>query len=242
MIQRGTCKCGAEVTRGIPSSISKGFQELLSGMDFICNPCGEQQEAEHERERRRDRAAYAREAAARRLRSSGLPEALQGLSWGGLDHDAPHVEGAVRWSEGMLRGLFLTGAVGVGKTYCAAVAANAALGSRPVTWTSAPLLFARLGSGMGSATRTAATDALTGKGALVLDDLDKVRSSEYAAEQVFTAIDQRVTTNGQLIVTSNLSLSELANYFPDPFGQAVSSRLAGYCECHEIRGPDRRLT
>jgi DNA replication protein DnaC len=42
-------------------------------------------------------------------------------------------------------------------------------------------------------------------------------------------------------VTANLSLDEIAARFPDPFGDAIASRLAQHCETFELTGADRRL-
>jgi integrase len=65
-----------------------------------------------------------------------------------------------------------------------------------------------------------------------MDDLDKGRPTEYGAEQIFTAIDQRLTAGKALLVTSNLRLNELAGKWPEPFGGAIVDRLAGYCEAY----------
>ena len=133
------------------------------------------------------------------------------------------------------------GPVGAGKTYSAATAAWAMLERRPLIWTSAPLLFARLGSGLGSPARDRAVEILTSRKALVLDDLDKARPTEYGAEQIFLAVDNRVSNGVSLLATTNLSLAEISQRFPEPYGEAIASRLAGYCEVRKIEGRDRRL-
>jgi DNA replication protein DnaC len=71
---------------------------------------------------------------------------------------------------------------------------------------------------------------LTGTSALVLDDLDKTRPTEYGAEQIFLAVDGAVTSGRALLVTTNLGLGQLAGKWPQPFGEAIASRLAGYCK------------
>jgi DNA replication protein DnaC len=76
---------------------------------------------------------------------------------------------------------------------------------------------------------------------LVLDDLDKTRPTPVAAEQLFLAIDHRIENRVPLAVTTNLSLAEIATRYEQPFGEAIASRLAGYCARHTITGVDRRM-
>jgi DNA replication protein DnaC len=79
-----------------------------------------------------------------------------------------------------------------------------------------PVLFAHLGRAFSDDERQDALAGLTGDQALVLDDLDKTWPTEYAAEQLFCAIDKRLTARAALLVTTNLALSELAARYPDP--------------------------
>lgn len=81
---------------------------------------------------------------------------------------------------------------------------------------------------------------MIGTEALVLDDLDKARRSEYASEQLLCAIDKRITAGAPLLVTTNLMPSQLADRFPG-YGPMIVSRLRGYCETFLVEGPDRRL-
>jgi DNA replication protein DnaC len=77
--------------------------------------------------------------------------------------------------------------------------------------------------------------------ALVLDDLDKVRPSDHAREPIYVAVNAWVEAEMPLIVTMNRSLLELADEFGDRYGDAIASRLAGYCEEFEVGGRDRRV-
>jgi DNA replication protein DnaC len=49
------------------------------------------------------------------------------------------------------------------------------------------------------------------------------------------------TAGAPLFVTTNLALSELAARFPQPYDEAIASRLAGYCRVLRVEGSDRRL-
>jgi DNA replication protein DnaC len=191
--------------------------------------------------READPELYKSQLVERRRNRSGIPQALQGLS---LPDDNFPASAAVReWATGTpaRQGLTLTGGVGVGKTHRAASAAWARLRIEPLRWFSVPVLFAQLGRAFTDDGRRDALDVLVGEDVLVLDDIDKTRPSEYAAEQLFTAIDSRVTAGAGLLVTTNLALSALADRFPEPFGYAIASRLAGYSETFLIKGKDRRL-
>lgn len=113
--------------------------------------------------------------------------------------------------------------------------------ARPAALVSVPFLFARLGLAFSDDARQEALNALAATDALVLDDIDKTRPTEYAAEQLFCAIDTRVTAGAGLLVTTNLAPSALAERFPDPYGEAIVSRLVGHCETFALEGGDRRL-
>ena len=135
----------------------------------------------------------------------------------------------------------LVGPVGVGKTWLAAAAAWALLERKAVRWFSVPTLFARIGLAFADEARQDALNVLAGTQALVLDDIDKARATDYAAEQLFCAIDNRVTAGAPLLITTNLELDALAARFPQPYGEAIVSRLAQHCEAFALEGADRRL-
>jgi DNA replication protein DnaC len=175
----------------------------------------------------------------RRRKSSAIPAELRGLPLPG-GHGGAEVA-ARSWARGERRGLALTGSVGVGKSYMAAAAAWARMEHGPLRWVFVPRLFNRLALAFDNEQRREALDLLVQTGGLVLDDIDKTRPTENAAEQLLCAIDERVTAGAPLLVTTNLTLSALADRFPDPYGEAIVSRLVGYCEVFAIEGPDRRL-
>lgn len=235
----GPCvDCGAEVSRDLPDD--ERFERILRGVPLICDGCVEVREAADEARRVREAEEARQQLAFARVRASGLPARHHHrLSTLGLD--ARLLAAAASWVHDG-RGLLLTGPVGVGKTTVAGAACFERLQQRPAVWTSAPLLFARLGTGLGSQQRDWALDLLAGRSALVLDDIDKARPTEYGAEQVFLAIDQRVEHEAPLLVTSNQAPSELAARWPEPYGEAIASRLVGYCATVRMDGADRRTT
>lgn len=244
MSASGPCACGESVERQVPPDLSPRYRELLERTPLVCERCSASAEAEQAREEQERKAQAKADLLERRVRSAGLPLALQGLPWGDLRSSGrEEAVGAARsWAAGDLTGLFLTGPVGVGKTHIAATAAWTLLERAPLRWLSVPLLLARLSADFKSEAREWALAAMTATNtALVLDDLDKARPKEYAAEQLLAAVDGRVQAAQPLLVTSNLTLSELAEKWPAPHGESIASRLAGCCEKFRIDGVDRRL-
>lgn len=180
-----------------------------------------------------------RARAAQRLKSSGMPAGLTGLSFDNprLGGEPAAVAAARDWADGTLNGLVLVGPVGVGKTYLAAIAAGARLAVEGVTWVSVPSLIIRALAAFDTDERDAAITELTGRGTLVLDDLDKVKPSDWVLSQLFAAIDGRVAEGAGLLVTTNLEPREIR----DKLGEPIASRLVGHCRICRIEGRDRRL-
>lgn len=261
--QNGTCECGTPVIRIISND---RFGQLLARTPFVCDGCiarGEEKEAADAEAWRVDREIRNTQ---RRLHASGLPAQHVDRTLDGMSLDEPPVAAARAWvdaqpitshaaGDGFLlnddaparrgpdgSGLLLTGPVGVGKTHLAAATTGTLIrrGAR-AHWMSGPLLFARLQAGLGTDDHSRIMSILTGRDALVIDDLDKTRPTAYAAENVFLAVDGRVSNLVPLLVTTNLSVAELAQHWPQPFGEAIASRLAGYCSIVHMTGNDRRV-
>lgn len=64
---------------------------------------------------------------------------------------------------------------------------------------------------------------------MVIDDLGAERNTEYAKEQLFSVVDQRITTKKPLIVTTNLSLSEMA-HAGTMANKRIYERVLGMCQ------------
>lgn len=186
----------------------------------------------------------------RRRAASGMPVKWQRQTFGQLDDDPDRsraIELAAAWSLGDLPGVVLWGDVGRGKTAVAAAAANGILSLRRLRWVAVSELLHALRMGFDAPEYKRAVRLLdpgrggAGLAALVLDDLDKLKPTEHAVAPLYTAINGWIEAEAPLLVTLNRSLDELADWMPDTFGEAIASRLAGYCKVREVRGRDRRL-
>lgn len=117
------------------------------------------------------------------------------------------------WDEMKVKssGLLLWGDVGTGKSFFAGCIANALLEKGvPVLMTNFSRILNTL-TGMHFENRNQFIDSLNRYSLLIIDDLGIERNSEFALEQVFNVIDSRYRSKKPLIVTTNLTLSELNN-------------------------------
>lgn len=106
------------------------------------------------------------------------------------------------------QGLLFYGGVGTGKTFAAACIANHLLNQRiPVIMTS----FVKLLESMQgfSEDDSALITRLNRAKLLIIDDLGAERSTDYALEKVYDIVDSRYRAKLPIILTTNLSMTEL---------------------------------
>ena len=115
----------------------------------------------------------------------------------------------MRWKNGS--GLLIWGDVGTGKSFFAGCIANALLEKGvPVLMTNFSRILNTL-TGMHFEDRNQFINNLNRYSLLIIDDLGIERNSDFALEQVFNVIDSRYRSKKPLIITTNLTLSELNN-------------------------------
>ena len=135
-------------------------------------------------------------------------------------------------------GLLLWGGVGTGKSFMAGCIANALMEQEvAVCMTN----FARIMNELNNAFsgRNEVVDRLCGYPLLVIDDFGMERGTEYALEQIYNIIDSRYRSRKPLIVTTNLTLTELKN--PQDTAHArIYDRLLELCTPIACTGPSMR--
>ncbi len=72
---------------------------------------------------------------------------------------------------------------------------------------------------------------------LCLDDLGVEKSSDFAMQTLYLIINRRYENMRTTVITSNLSLSALADKLED---DRLTSRILGMCQVVELTGKDRR--
>ena len=137
-------------------------------------------------------------------------------------------------------GLLLWGGVGTGKSFMAGCIANALMEQEvAVCMTN----FARIMNELNNAFsgRNEVVDRLCGYPLLVIDDFGMERGTEYALEQIYNIIDSRYRSRKPLIVTTNLTLTELKN--PQDTAHArIYDRLLELCTPIACIGSSMRKT
>ena len=165
------------------------------------------------------------------------------------------------WSQvsGFLKGdsIFLHGSPGIGKTHIAAalirekiLADNEAhytypdksvrvyMPSYPVMITIPDLLLEiRECFNGGQESESSIIERYSAKKCLILDDMGAEKTSEWSIQTLYSIIDHRYRDEKQTLITSNLTLDEIA----EKVGDRIASRIAGMCKVVEIKGRDRRL-
>jgi len=146
----------------------------------------------------------------------------------------------LKWDE-MYRdniGLLLWGNVGTGKTFFAACIANYLINlGVPVLMTS----FIKLTNALTGfdEDKNAYIRSLNNYKLLIIDDLGAERQSDYMLEQVYNIIDSRYKNQQPIIITTNLSLSEIKNPSDIKYSR-IYSRILEMCVPIKFDGADRR--
>jgi DNA replication protein DnaC len=178
---------------------------------------------------------------------AGIPPLFSGLGWADMDRSNGRdvvIDEAARWAADDGADLFIHSRAGTGKTRLAAIAAQARLARlKPLRWVNAPTLFLKANADFRSDERAEAEEILFNRDPLVLDDLGKENPTEWSRGVLITALDTRIEHGIPVLITSNLTVPELAAKYTFTFdsGDWLASRLAGYFRQYQMPGIDRRL-
>ena len=209
-------------------------------MPCICKCQKEERERQEQRMKEEEQLLYVR-----RLKAAGIQERhLQDWTFASAT-DTPSVQMAKRYTENWKKvkaenlGLLLWGDVGTGKSFLAACIANALLEKGvPVLMTNFSKILNQMGA-MYSDERDRYIASFNRFSLLIIDDLGIERNTEYALEQVYAVVDERYKAGLPLIITTNLTISQLRN--PEDVAHArIYSRILEMCTPVHVPGLDRR--
>ena len=209
-------------------------------MPCICKCQKEERERQEQRMKEEEQLLYVR-----RLKAAGIQERhLQDWTFASAT-DTPSVQMAKRYTENWKKvkaenlGLLLWGDVGPGKSFLAACIANALLEKGvPVLMTNFSKILNQMGA-MYSDERYRYIASFNRFSLLIIDDLGIERNTEYALEQVYAVVDERYKAGLPLIITTNLTISQLRN--PEDVAHArIYSRILEMCTPVHVPGLDRR--
>ena len=168
----------------------------------------------------------------------GLPKRFEAVEWDKIktcSKNKKAVEAALLWcrtdNPNPFGLYFFSEEAGTGKTTIAVACGKtvAARGKR--------VLFLRAAA-IPDLTEEAYVEAKEIKN-LIIDDLDKIRNTDYGIEKLFELVDYRHSELKPTIVTSNLTPSGIA----ERYGSSLASRLCDRSSfgVFEVGGSDRRL-
>lgn len=137
-------------------------------------------------------------------------------------------------------GLLLWGDVGTGKTFVASCIANYLLQKKVTVMMTSLIKITNDLQGFNIANKNEYMDNLNKFKLLILDDLGAERQSDYALEQVFNVIDSRYKNEQPVIITTNLTLTELKNPTDQKY-KRIYDRILEMCVPLKFEGTSQRL-
>lgn len=144
--------------------------------------------------------------------------------------------------QGIEQSMFITGAVGVGKTVLMAGIAKEILKAkeRKVEWVSYPDFIMELQSSFRKDDEVSpyemAEEIASFWGTLCIDDLGAEKMTAFVQQITYYIINYREQGMLHTLITSNFSLQQI-----DEQDRKVSSRIGGMCKIIKLTGKDRRL-
>ena len=140
------------------------------------------------------------------------------------------------------RGLFVSGGVGLGKTFLLSAICNSLIeGGVPTLYTVFSDLISDIKRSFNAdergMTETALMEAARGVRVLILDDLGAEQVTEFVQSRLFDIVNYRRNHDLPLVVSSNLSIDQIGSMY----SMRISSRITEMCNPISLYGQDIRL-
>ena len=179
-----------------------------------------------------------------RLEASEIPPEFRTSTWDGFSNRGGSLDEAIRdmrqWYDSEdASWLYLAGKVGTGKTLAACTLARQWLIERGrVRFIRSHDFFSELREAEFSRNGGLSVKALSWYQVLVFDDLGAEKPTDFTRSRLLALLEARHDRKARTIVTSNYTLSELAERFGD---DRVPSRLAQWCQIVSLKTTDYRF-
>lgn len=139
--------------------------------------------------------------------------------------------------------MFFSETYGTGKTHLAAAIANYLIPQFiPVIFGNVTSLLGKIRESYDDESQYSeedVLDTLSNVDLLIIDDLGKERVSAWVEEKLYMIINERYENYKPIVVTTNLTLEQIENRFPD-CGGAIVSRIVEMCRGVKLEGQDFR--
>lgn len=233
------CKCGNGMTTAIsPFTLTERY---------YCAVCTEREETERIRKEGAGALSVFLKRSDDVLKQNGAPSMFIKSN---ISDFPPQAQKYVS----MKKGLYISGDRGTGKTHLAVALMREHLKNMRMLYNgseyrinlnmipvfiSVPelLLEIRQSYSNGGSSEKEIIDKYTVRDFLVMDDLGVEKSTDWSLQILYIIIDRRYREEKRTIITSNLSLDDLADKLDD----RIASRIAGMCVLVPMKGSDRRL-
>lgn len=139
----------------------------------------------------------------------------------------------------MKNSLYIQGGTGRGKTLLACVIFNHFFKHNAgCVFVNVSELVKRIRDGIATG-EPYSIDRLLNSSLLVLDDLGAEKTTDFVEQVLYDLINALDANGNKIIITSNISMKELASSYPMN-GERIYSRLKGMCAVLKLKGEDRR--
>lgn len=238
------CKhCGKEYVenKDIPANFPEFIREAMKYRP-ACD-CEEKQEEKRREQEEKERQRQCLMNKVKRYKDiSVIDKKFLQSTFENSDMSDKHMGMAKKYADSFIKhgsidgGILFYGGVGIGKTYASACICNHLMeNGKAVLVMNLGLYLIKIKREWAEAENDVLNYVKTCD-LLVIDDLGTENVSEFTKEKMFNLIDTRYRANKPMIITTNLTPSEIK----EKLGNRIADRIAGSCLEYEVKGESKR--